>query len=225
MHTFDTTENSLYARYLIKSINANEIIANKWAYNSKLLIIPGGRDLAYAEKLNGAGNQNIKNYVKNGGSYLGICAGAYYASSYIEFDKGRELEVVGKREMKLFSGKSIGPILGRYSYTSNSGARATKQKLNEIGNGYFYYNGGGYFADCEKYSDVKILGYYENDLPSIIEIPFYLGRVILSGVHFEYNPELFDLSDGYLQAIYPKLRKCEAIRKVLVRKIFSALGC
>ena len=27
-------------------------------------------------------------YVEDGGSYLGLCAGAYYACSYVEFDLG-----------------------------------------------------------------------------------------------------------------------------------------
>ena len=44
-------------------------------------------------------------FVENGGSYLGICAGAYFACDYIEFDKNGPLEVVGPRDLKFYPGK------------------------------------------------------------------------------------------------------------------------
>ena len=47
--------------------------------DSSLLVMPGGRDLPYVESLSGLGNREISQFVKSGGSYLGICAGAYYA--------------------------------------------------------------------------------------------------------------------------------------------------
>lgn len=42
-------------------------------------VIPGGRDLPYCRDLNGYINDRIIRYVKEGGVYMGICAGAYYA--------------------------------------------------------------------------------------------------------------------------------------------------
>ena len=54
------------------------------------------------------GNERIREYVSKGGKYLGICAGGYYASSYVEFEKSTTLEVLGDRELSFFPGKAIG---------------------------------------------------------------------------------------------------------------------
>ena len=44
-----------------------------------ILIMPGGRDKPYQECLAGEGVETTKEFVARGGSYLGICAGAYLA--------------------------------------------------------------------------------------------------------------------------------------------------
>jgi biotin--protein ligase len=69
-----------------------------------LLAIGGGYDLGLIEALGVEGMANIKEYVSTGGSYLGICAGAYFACDSIEFDQGGPLEVVGERSLKFCSG-------------------------------------------------------------------------------------------------------------------------
>ena len=55
-------------------------------------------------------------YVNGGGSYLGLCAGAYYACARVEFEMGSELEVVGERELAFFPG------IGRGSVAPGEGA-------------------------------------------------------------------------------------------------------
>lgn len=56
--------------------------------------------MGYCRSLNGEGNRRIDQYVRRGGSYLGLCAGGYYGSSKCEFEVGNKvLEVVGAREL------------------------------------------------------------------------------------------------------------------------------
>jgi glutamine amidotransferase-like uncharacterized protein len=43
-----------------------------------------------------------------GGSYLGLCAGAYYGSSRVVFEPGTPLEVIGDRELAFFPGIARG---------------------------------------------------------------------------------------------------------------------
>ena len=74
----------------------------------------------------------IKDYVTGGGSYLGICAGAYYGASYIEFNKGGELEVIGARELEFFDGKAIGPAIAEYSTENKSGARLRLSRQRRV---------------------------------------------------------------------------------------------
>lgn len=221
-----TLEDILPHNYSINYINSEKIIDNEWIKDAALLIMPGGADVPYTKKLNGKGNQNIRSYVKNGGSYLGICAGSYYGSSYVEFDKGGEFEVLGKRELAFFPDSAIGPILAKYDYRSNSGCRATniRLELEQTKESTIYYNGGGYFKNAASYSDVNIIGYYKNSLPAIVHIPFGKGNVILSGVHFEYNPSLLDTQDPYIKKICPDLKRSDATRRILAKAIFKKLG-
>ena len=49
----------------------------------QMLILPGGYAYDYKVALNASGNQNIRNFVDNGGAYVGISAGTFYASDVI----------------------------------------------------------------------------------------------------------------------------------------------
>lgn len=46
--------------------------------------------------------------MSEGGSYLGLCAGAYYAASQVQFEPGSALQVVGDRELGFFRGIARG---------------------------------------------------------------------------------------------------------------------
>lgn len=72
-----------------------------------LLAIGGGYDLGLIEALGACGMKNIQDYVMAGGSYLGICSGAYFACDRIEFDKSGPQEVVGERFLKFYPGMPL----------------------------------------------------------------------------------------------------------------------
>eukprot|EP00803_Ostreobium_quekettii_P006866 evm.model.scf_45.9 EVM.evm.TU.scf_45.9 scf_45:121074-122733(+) len=61
-------------------------------------------------------------YVSNGGAYMGLCAGAYYACSRVEFELGSRLEVIGDRELQFFKGTGQGSIVPGFEYNSERGA-------------------------------------------------------------------------------------------------------
>lgn len=209
---------SFYNHKIIK-LSANDLINTDWYNNASLLVIPGGADLGYVNKLNGIGNNVIKKYVESGGSYLGICAGAYYSSGYVEFDKNGIYEVLGERELKFFPGKSIGPILANYSYSTNSGVRAAqievKSTLMRV-----YYNGGGAFENADYYPEIEIIARYkENNLAAIIKTNYGKGSVILSGVHFEVDPYEINYNDEYLLQIKDELQQDNHLREELLKNI------
>jgi len=70
---------------------------------NSVFLMPGGADLPYVAKLNGLGNHNIRKFVSKGGIFIGICAGGYYASSYVDFDASGPNEVLGKRELNYYN--------------------------------------------------------------------------------------------------------------------------
>lgn len=118
----------------VETTTAKEIISTNLSDHCSLLIMPGGRDLPYVKKLQGKGNRNIFNFVRNGGSYLGICAGAYYGCSSVQFAQGDPLlEVVGSRELAFFPGVSQGPVFAGFDYASSAGAKAADVQLTQAG--------------------------------------------------------------------------------------------
>ena len=149
----------------------------------QLLVVPGGRDLPYCRMLNGEGNDKIRAFVRNGGSYLGLCAGGYYGASYVRFAEGDPImEVVGPRELKFYPGVAWGPTYPGFQYNSNGGARACSLDLQpsvkrlltgvcseDISSVRVYYDGGGYFQTCSsdvtqsvgRATDVRVLATYD----------------------------------------------------------------
>ena len=132
----------------------DESVTNKTSFSNtvRLLIIPGGRDLPYVDHLNQSRVSLIKQFITTGGSYLGICAGAYFASKHVTFDLDGPLQVFGSRSMALFPGCAIGPTYPGFVYNSTAGARMVPLEcVGSLLTGlrrsscFAYFNGGGYF--------------------------------------------------------------------------------
>lgn len=179
-------EGSLWMGPSLPHLNVQDMLAGKLAEVS-LFIMPGGRDRPYHATLKGKPNSLLRAFVEEGGTYLGICAGAYYGCRRVEFDEGFPLEVCEDRELCFFSGKAIGPAFGKgsFEYESEKGAKITRIET-ENGTFYSYYNGGCFFEG--DFTHTRILGRYldlPGKPPAIIECPVKKGRAILSGVHIE----------------------------------------
>ena len=166
----------LSTEYNIRRISSEEIIEGESFKDCKLLVMPGGADLPYCKALNGRGNENIRTYVENGGCFLGICAGAYYAAKYCIFDAKDPLySIVGQRELQFFEGKAKGPVLKKYFYEEPMGIVGAKIFLNKFDSEpsfinqsptlnkytYVYYNGGPAFIEEETKAQGKCLAFFK----------------------------------------------------------------
>ncbi|KAK9813904.1 hypothetical protein WJX73_004231 [Symbiochloris irregularis] len=120
----ETLRGSLQDSILVAQIGAEDILSSRWQQGCLLLVMPGGADLPYCQALNGKGNELIRDFVETGGAYLGLCAGAYYGCSRIEFELGTPLEVRGSRELKFFGGVARGGVFSGFKYMSEAGAVA-----------------------------------------------------------------------------------------------------
>jgi len=169
----------------IKCVNSKYIIQED-LNNILVLIIPGGADLPYCEKLNGIGNKKIQKYIYNGGIYIGICAGAYYACSFIDFT-GNNYKIKEKRELALFEGIGIGSIAEftkNKFYDSTIKTKAVIPIYYDNNIIYSYYHGGLYFQNT---TQEQVLALYKNKKPVIIHGKYGKGKFLLSGIHFEIN--------------------------------------
>lgn len=225
MHTKRMCTAHLDEDYRVESINATAIRAGAWTKDAALLILPGGIASPYAKKLQGQGNDQIKRFVAEGGSYLGLCAGAYYASSYVEYDKGGPTEVIAERELKFFKGKSVGPL--RQLTPENGGhcsVPLVTLYLKDTVNASLFYRQGCSFEINEAHNDVKVIGRYDEGLPALIHMSHGLGQVILSGVHFEFDPFLFDEYQSTFPEIIHQLKQDNEVRQSLIYQVFQILG-
>lgn len=203
--------------------------------NARLFVVPGGADLPYCNELNGEGTRAIKAFVQSGrGSYLGICAGAYFGSAKCEFAVGTNLEVVGDRELSFFKGTACGPHLRPYSYTDNSGCEATGifREGDERGNQLFVYmNGGCAFHGASEVEDVIVLyRYTATNAPAIVSTRVGAGVAILSGVHFEVGPPVSGFDEcPFHRQVWPilelnyhvRISLAEEILKVVIPEVFE----
>jgi biotin--protein ligase len=201
LHLKTALSKLLSTRYDVLSISAESLIRDPWTSNCALLAFPGGRDLGYLSSLGELGCARIADWVRNqGGRYLGLCAGAYFASDRIEFESGREgFEVIGDRPLKFFPGACKGTAFPNFVYDSEDGARDAiislegpvceqvwldKPRFLDI-----YYNGGGYFDEPDD-ERVQVIARYE-ELESkppagvVCRVGEH-GKALLWGVHPEH---------------------------------------
>ncbi len=147
----------------------------------KLIYFPGGWSGYYTEDLKGKAARMIRAFVEKGGRYLGVCAGAYFAS--------REIIWEGKKyhpPLGIYPGVAVGPITSLAPWPLYTVAEVLFEgrKLQA-----FYY-GGPYFV-----GEGEVLGrYLVNEKPAVILYRYGEGKVLLSGLHFEY--ELTGREDG-----------------------------
>lgn len=152
--------------------------------HAKILVMPGGADLYFCEKLNGRGNDIIRDFVKDGGSYFGICAGAYYACTALNWNDG---DIDGKRELGFVDAIATGPVIEwiEDDDINKSWYKDAKITFNEE-TFPVLYNGGCLFKNVK--GDIDVIATYtdiHNDNAAIIETSHGKGKVILASPHIE----------------------------------------
>ena len=204
-HCLYTLRRLLSPNYAVIPITGDMILKEPWQSSCAALVFPGGADQGYCRTLNGAGNRRIRQYVEQGGKYIGFCAGGYYGTKRVEFEVGNKLlEVIGDRELAFYPGTSRGCAFSGFVYHSEKGARASELSINKsaVTSGAIpnvlksYYNGGGVFVDAPKYADqgIEILADYSDKLDvdagdgkaAIVYCKVGKGAALLTGPHPEF---------------------------------------
>lgn len=209
-------------QYDVQEVDAATLARDPWEDVTKLVVLPGGRDMPYVAELErtfpraGDGTPadpvppgspactaaaRIRRFVEQGGAFLGICAGAYYASSWCQFATGTELEVEGPRTgLRFYPDVCWGPVFSDFDYGSESGARQVRVAVVD-GNTtcLFYHNGGGAFLRAEQHASegVRVVAHYEthpqmrtphgdtNQLAAAVSCRVGAGNALLFAVHPE----------------------------------------
>lgn len=176
----------------VRYIDANDITRGVLDESPAAFIMPGGASRYVADKLDGAGNAAIKNYVAKGGCYIGICAGAYYACRTIYWHNGAQ-KITVTNELALFGGASQGPIAEYCTGTDTARiaqiTTADGQRLPTL------YWGGPRFFDVAE-NNANVLARYDglsNNDAAIISGTHGQGCWLLTSNHPEFDDTALNL--------------------------------
>jgi glutamine amidotransferase-like uncharacterized protein len=213
--------------HTIRRMDSKALKNEAWEKGTALLVIPGGRDIYYHEALDGQGTSKIRKFVEEGGSYLGICAGAYFGASAIEFEKGGSYEVCAQRSLAFFPGLAEGPVYGKNKYRVDGlqGLEAARISWKDS-SFHAYYNAGCRFVGAHEFPDVCVLSSYlelEGDPAAIISCKIGKGKAVLSGVHMEYSTPALPRNNPYIERIYKLLETGEIQRRYVLREMLTHL--
>jgi len=173
-----------YAGHLPLAIRFDEIQNNYLSSsNFKVVFFPGGYAYGYQLGLDGH-ESKIRSFVNNGGGYMGVCAGSFYASSSIVWD-GTTYDY----PLDLFSGQDIGPLsdIAPWPDYDLAPININDSVIGNLGNQQQFYYGGGYKTTPSGTSTVATYqhtGQYSGE-PDAIRFTYGDGHVLLVGTHPE----------------------------------------
>lgn len=169
----------------------SDYINNVGLDNFDILCIPGGNMYEYSEDISSVGKENIKNFIRNGGGYIGICGGAYFTGEKV-FWQGEQLSMT---PLGIFPGTTKGPIeaIALYPYCTMCEVNIayhshpiTQSLQDSIWIRYCY---GPEFLPNQD-ADIDILGTYDIEgKPAIITFEYGLGKVFIIGTHPEFEED------------------------------------
>ena len=160
-------------------------------YNYDILGFPPANLGAYTVGLRDEGCQKIRDYVRNGGSYIGISRGAHYACRFVDWVEEYEYP------LQLFNGTGLGPIdyeLGQSMNVIEINNDCEEIDLSSLPDTMtmMQWEGIQFIPDEDHVSEIINVSYWgDSDRLSQIAYKFGNGCVFLSGCH----PELEEDSD------------------------------
>jgi len=174
--------------------------------NPHIFILPGilGETSHYPEHIGLRGNANIREFVSQGGVFMGFCAGAYYAAETILYQpKWGETKIREKDNLSIISAQAFGPLPGYCEPVAEERARFPKgwhrvdpvpvvicENNRRIEMAYGY--GPAFKLAAGSANDINVIARYadiEGTPPAIIEGKFGEGRVMLYGALPQFSHE------------------------------------
>ena len=135
----------------------------------RALVAPGGWAATRLRAVGPAGDRAIRDFVANGGGYVGLCAGAYWAADTVSFASrasGGDREYNVESDYRSFAydlGLYPGTAMGPFGWTPWDGGESASLQVTKIRTSTapmsaakmpdktrFFYAGGPFFPDDEK---------------------------------------------------------------------------
>jgi glutamine amidotransferase-like uncharacterized protein len=174
----------------VELIDANDINGGLLS-GFRIVCFPGGNMYQYAQDITESGKDKIRLFIKNGGGYLGICGGAYFAGERV-FWQGAQLPM---SPLSIFPGITQGPIDSIAPYPDcvmcklNITAPDHPITQTEPDAAWILYCFGPKLLPDDG-ADVDVLGIYEiGQEPAMIAFQYGNGRVFIIGTHPEFEED------------------------------------
>ncbi|TXT56093.1 MAG: hypothetical protein BAJATHORv1_30479 [Candidatus Thorarchaeota archaeon] len=168
----------------VEIINRTDIeLGALWAF--EILVIPEGLGPFIESNLRASGREAIRQWVKAGGSYVGVRGSSSIAVTEGYFEGKHETFDLG-----LINGTSIG--MPEYGYIEVSklliNRACTGPNLSDMPDEvHALFRTGRYFVPNPGQEIICIANYSYNNQPAMIASHFGLGNVFISSPHFEYE--------------------------------------
>lgn len=169
---------------------ASDIIDGELS-NYDMVVIPGGWAVTYNNELGTTGIAEIRRFVREGGAFFGVCAGAYFACDKVTWE-GTTYDY----SLDLFDGTGVGPVEEIASWPNYDMSEISVNHSSDIidfsgepsTHSVMYY-GGPYF-ESESQDGIHTLATFSaNSQSAMIAFEFNSGRVFLSGPHPEWEED------------------------------------
>ena len=158
-------------RLAYETLNEKEIKEGR-LFDFGFLIVPGGYTQEYSPALGEEGREAIRRFVRQGGGYLGICAGAYLAAEKVEVPgKPRGLGLIAVQNLRQ-SGQGMRTIY----LAQHPATRGLPQQIT------IYYQNGPEILPQE---GVAKIASYRNGRLAVAIGSFGEGKVVIFSPHPE----------------------------------------
>jgi glutamine amidotransferase-like uncharacterized protein len=154
-------------------VNASEI-RNGTLDDYEILVMPGGPPVSYRVFLQEDGMEEIRSFVRNGGSYIGICGGSEFAIT---------------EHLGLHQGGIVWRVVGPGTFLINMtlNVNSTGPDFSDMPDSFLTLNwDSGRFTNITD-DIIPIATYPQNDEPGMIAFPYGSGSVFLSSPHPEFE--------------------------------------
>lgn len=161
---------AIKAGYKVRYITKKTQKIEEALKEASIWVQPGGKSKVAAARMGAKTLSLIRNFVNDGGGYVGFCAGMLLATKKIG-----DSEVDG---LGILNGKTI-------HLMSKAQDKAQILNINMVEHGYrsIYFSGGPYLIDQD--TQTYTTGYYDSGEIASTESVFGKGKVIVSGFHPE----------------------------------------
>lgn len=217
---------------VIRRVNADYLVNQSWKERTVVLIMGAGICSLWDMRLGDEGIRAIHDYVFNGGKYIGLCAGAYFACAKSRFTTHDFKVIEKKRALGFCEASAIGPIVQTDEHLTIESARAMRiafKVQGRVERGALFYLGGCYFDIGGDTAKTKIVATYQQRVcrqAAAVHCTVGKGEAFLSGLHpeFTWNSNWQQTGDPSFSALASVLGTQEAFRHQVWDEIGATLS-